>query len=89
MVDTTGNFDVLQLYAFILKRLQGDVGLRGRFQQGVGMEGVGVEDVAAKVLDRVNIMRVFDLVGVIEAVGEIRDELEGRNLREEREKVGT
>lgn len=37
-----------------------------------------VEDAAAKVLDRVKIMRVFDFVGVKEAVGEVRDGLEGR-----------
>ena len=37
-----------------------------------------VEDVAAKVLDHVKIMRVFDFVGVREAIGEIRDDLEGR-----------
>lgn len=36
------------------------------------------EDVAAKVLDSVKIMRVFDFVGVREAVGEVRDGLEGR-----------
>ncbi|KAJ9637188.1 hypothetical protein H2199_007474 [Coniosporium tulheliwenetii] len=34
------------------------------------------ETVAAKMLDRVKIMRVFDFVGVIEAISEIRDELE-------------
>lgn len=31
-------------------------------------------------LDRVRIMRVFDFVGVREAIGEIRDELEGRKI---------
>lgn len=39
-----------------------------------------VEDVAAKVLDRVKIMRVFDFEGVREAVGEIRDGLEGKEV---------
>jgi len=39
-----------------------------------------VEDVAAKVLDHVKIMRVFDFVGVREAIGEIRDDLEGRKV---------
>jgi len=34
------------------------------------------EDLAAKVLDRVKIMRVFDFVGVREAIGEIRDGIE-------------
>ena len=39
-------------------------------------EDADEETAAAKMLDRVKIMRVFDFVGVIEAIGEIRDELE-------------
>lgn len=39
-------------------------------------KGVGVEEVAAIVLDRVKIMRVFDFEGVREAVSEIKTELE-------------
>jgi len=39
-------------------------------------KGVGIEEVAAIVLDRVKIMRVFDFEGVREAVGEIKTELE-------------
>lgn len=84
VVDTTGNFDVLRLYTLIIARL-----LRLWQQQPqdlpappCGSVGLGsdsrAEDVAAKVLDRVKIMRVFDFEGVREVVGEIRDELEGR-----------
>ena len=40
------------------------------------------EDLAAKVLDRVKIMRVFDFVGVREAIGEIRDGIEKKKAVE-------
>lgn len=39
-------------------------------------KGVGIEEVAAMVLDRVKIMRVFDFEGVKEAVDEIKAGLE-------------
>lgn len=42
-----------------------------------------MEDLAAKILDRVKIMRVFDVVGVMEAIGEVKDELEGRTRKSE------
>lgn len=78
VVDTSGNFDVMRLYSFLLARLQDDAGLLQRYLRDAGAEGSSIEDVAAKMLDRVKIMRAFDLVGVMEAVGEVRDELEGR-----------
>jgi hypothetical protein len=53
----------------------------------MGKEGLGADDLAAKALDRVNIMRTFDLVGVMEAVGEVRDELERRNPQGREEEV--
>jgi hypothetical protein len=67
VVDTTGNFDVVQLYTRILERVRKDNSAKGK-----------EEDVAAKILDQVKIMRVFDFVGMREAIGEIRDDLEGR-----------
>jgi hypothetical protein len=78
-VDTTGNFDILKLYSLILSRLQkdADILMSVRVVAGCGLEDQ-VEDVAAKILDHVKIMRVFDFVGVKEAIGEIRDDLEGR-----------
>lgn len=70
VVDSSGNFDVLGVYTGILERLKRD-----------GTEkGEAVEDVAAKMLDHVRIMRIFDFVGVREAIGEIRDELEARKI---------
>lgn len=86
VVDTSGNFDIFRLYSFILARLQDDSELFKKLNHEIGLsekEGMGIEDVAAKVLDRVKIMRVFDLVGVMEAVEEIRDELQQRMEREE------
>jgi hypothetical protein len=53
----------------------------------MGVEGLGAEDLAAKALDRVNIMRAFDLVGVMEAIGEVKADLEGLDLQGEEEEV--
>jgi hypothetical protein len=39
---------------------------------------MGVEEAATRVLERVKIMRVFDVLGVVEAVEEIRDGLQNR-----------
>jgi hypothetical protein len=78
VVDTMGNFDVVGIYTGILERLKKD---RVVMRKGAGEEEeeeAKVDDVAAKVLDRVKIMRVFDCVGVREAIAEIRDDLEGR-----------
>lgn len=85
VVDTSGNFDVLRLYTLILAQLQRDAEIVGsaRIVMGCGVE-TSVEDVAAKVLDHVKIMRVFDFVGVREAIGEIRDDLEGRKASKRR-----
>lgn len=80
-----GGFDVLCLYSFLLARLQDDAGLLGVLREGLGTADATAEVIAAKALDRVNMMRAFDLVGVMEAVGEVRDELEGRQVRMEKE----
>lgn len=77
VVDTTGNFDVLRLYTMIVAQLSRrpdiQTSLRSSLNQG---PETPTEDLAAKVLDRVKIMRVFDFVGVREAIGEIRDGIE-------------
>ncbi|KAH9873257.1 hypothetical protein J1614_005655, partial [Plenodomus biglobosus] len=80
VVDTTGNFDVLALYRVILARLQDSPAIMHSLRSTLDDAKLesSVEDVAAKVLDRVKIMRVFDFIGVKEAVDEVRDELEGR-----------
>ncbi|KAF1996548.1 hypothetical protein P154DRAFT_537911 [Amniculicola lignicola CBS 123094] len=78
VIDTTGNFDVLAIYSGIVSRLRSDSSLFQGLARSTAGQEMAVEDVAAKVLDRLKIMRVFDLVGVMEAVGEIRSELEAR-----------
>lgn len=79
VVDTTGNFDVVKLYTDILERMRKVPELIEELQAVTdSKEGDTTEDVAAKVLDQVKIMRVFDFVGVREAIGEIRDDLEGK-----------
>jgi hypothetical protein len=81
VVDTTGNFDVLGVYTSILGRLRKDGAALAEMRKAVVLkEEDTVEDVAAKVLDRVKMMRVFDFVGVREAIGEIKDDLEDRKV---------
>ncbi|KAH3968986.1 hypothetical protein HBI56_237870 [Parastagonospora nodorum] len=81
VVDSTGEFDVVGLYTSILGRVKNGSTVLGEKE---------VENLAAEMLGRVGIMRVFDFVGVREAVGEIRDGLEGGKERvEKRERMGT
>ncbi|XP_014554231.1 hypothetical protein COCVIDRAFT_18005 [Bipolaris victoriae FI3] len=79
VLDTTGNFDVLRLYTLLIARLSHQPqDILSALCEAVGAESDSkAEDVAAKVLDRVKIMRVFDFEGVVEAVGEVREGLEG------------
>lgn len=84
IIDTTGNVDVLRIYTLILYRLRNQPGPRQAFQSSLpGGDDLTVEDLAAKVLDRVKIMRVFDVIGVMEAINEIRNELDGTGKRGE------
>ncbi|KAH6633563.1 hypothetical protein C7974DRAFT_174317 [Boeremia exigua] len=80
IIDTMGNFDVVGLYTRMLRRLEDEP--RRVAEMGEEVEGESEaqrrERVAAAALDRVKIMRVFDFVGVREAVSELRDGLEGR-----------
>lgn len=79
VVDTTGNFDVMRLYTLILAQLQKSAEVLERVRVATKSGGVdAVGDIAAKVLDQVKIMRVFDFIGVREAIGEIREDLEAR-----------
>lgn len=78
VIDTTGNFDVMGLYTRILRRLEKEPDILVRQVENVSVEQEK-ERVAAGILDRVRIMRVFDFVGMREAVGELRDELEGQS----------
>jgi hypothetical protein len=66
----------MRLYMIIVSRLRSDTPLFDKLRSSYGSADLSVEEVAEKMLERVKIMRVFDLVGVIEAVGEIREDLE-------------
>ncbi|OAL52861.1 hypothetical protein IQ07DRAFT_641298 [Pyrenochaeta sp. DS3sAY3a] len=82
VIDTTGNFDIVRLYALILAHLQrtrDDLAATGK-QKELEQGQKKAEDVAAEMLNRVKIMRAFDFVGVREAIAEVRDELEGRHV---------
>jgi hypothetical protein len=76
IVDTTGNLDVFRIYALLLSRLQHDAEIRKAQAVAQRRSDAPAEDVAAKILDRVKIMRVFDLIGVMETISEIRGGLE-------------
>lgn len=81
VIDTSGNFDIMRLYTLILSFLKRNPEALSslRSHDAPSNSGAKIEDVAAEVLDRVKIMRVFDFVGLREAVGEIRDMLEGKS----------
>ncbi|KAF2433109.1 P-loop containing nucleoside triphosphate hydrolase protein [Tothia fuscella] len=65
VIDTTGTFDVLRLHKAILQRMTSQI-LVDRSRQD------NAESIAEAALERVKIMRVFDFVGVIEAITELR-----------------
>jgi hypothetical protein len=69
LIDASGNFDVLSLYRSLLSRLS--------------TTNTNHEDnvkTATGILDRVNIMRVFDFEGVVEGLNELIDGLEGKHI---------
>jgi len=79
IIDTTGNLDIFRLYTLTLSHLQRDASL---LRSSTLHSPPVIEDVATEVLDRVKIMRAFDLVGVMEAIDEIGEEFEGRGTSE-------
>ena len=85
VIDTTGSFSPLRLRDVIVERMGGGSTDRGVRKKSREM----VEEEAMRMLDRVRIMRVFDLAGVLEAVSEIIGiwEVHERETAERREKV--
>jgi hypothetical protein len=67
VIDTSGSFDVLRLHRSFMLRLQ--------TQKRRGIFDGDLESVAEAALERVKIMRVFDFVGVSEAVNELGAEM--------------
>lgn len=83
IIDTTGNLDVLRIYSLLITRLRQNSHLLQIQQDAVGSVDLAVDDLAKKILERVKIMRVFDLEGVAEAVEEIGEGLEAKGEDEE------
>ena len=85
LIDSTGNFDVLRLYQIIVQRIKAkQASERAAATSNVNPQVFYAETsteemnkAASQVLDRVKIMRVFDFVGVSEAVSELRDSWRG------------
>jgi len=84
VIDTTGTFDVLRLHEAIVSRVRIKI-VTAKAQYLGDPEDPNyhppppIEDAEKKadqVLDRVRILRVFDFVGVVEAVNELTEELE-------------
>ncbi|TKA74815.1 hypothetical protein B0A49_02606 [Cryomyces minteri] len=71
VIDTTGAFDVLRLQRVAAQRLEAADGRPNNANVHVDV-GPSVN----QMLERVKIMRVFDFVGLVEAIGEVREELE-------------
>lgn len=79
LIDATGTFDVLRLYNTVMSRLR-------RLPDGSNTtKEEDKEAAAAEILDRVKIMRVFDVLGMVEAISEIRENLESQQRGLERE----
>jgi hypothetical protein len=68
---------VLRIYSLLITCLHKSELLLRTQQAPIHTSNLSAEDVAAKVLERVKIMRVFDFEGVVEAVAEVREGLEG------------
>ncbi|KAI9796952.1 MAG: hypothetical protein M1833_005898 [Piccolia ochrophora] len=83
VVDTTGSFDVGRLRGVVMARVMVGAGGDGN----AGHSGEERERIVGNVLDRVKIMRVWDMVGLMEAVGEVREGLERRGSGKGRSEV--
>lgn len=83
IIDTTGTFDVLRLYQIIAYRIKSkqaaDIAAATSNVNPkifhADPNANNLDATASQVLDRVKIMRVFDFVGVSEAISELRDDI--------------
>jgi hypothetical protein len=64
LLDTTGTFNVLRLHSAILSRIKSNE------------KESNSDEIVDAILQRVKIIRVFDFIGVIEAVNELASKLE-------------
>jgi len=89
VIDTTGGFDVLRLHQIIKLRLQRSLAAQ-RAQEPSNINpqifngpdaNEDWDEAADQALNRVKIMRVFDFVGVSEAIDELRDDMRALRLK--------
>ncbi|KAJ9620634.1 hypothetical protein H2203_007842 [Taxawa tesnikishii (nom. ined.)] len=74
VIDTLGAFDVLSLHRSIASRLETrDRTAQAHAQARARQPMEDLSERAARLLDRVKIMRVFDFEGMLECIDEIRD----------------
>ncbi|KIW06493.1 uncharacterized protein PV09_02929 [Verruconis gallopava] len=94
IIDTTGTFDVLRLRNVIVDQIK-DKRVHEHAAAAREIKGVVVdhddaldetETIARQALDRMKIMRVFDFVGLREAINEIKEDLE--NVEKDEEVAG-
>jgi hypothetical protein len=76
VIDSIGSFDVLQLSQILSCHIPGSESRHNQDTDSTELE---------KNLERVKLMRVFDFIGLTEAVGELRNELESPTKRSELE----
>ncbi|KAF2403615.1 P-loop containing nucleoside triphosphate hydrolase protein [Trichodelitschia bisporula] len=76
VIDSVGTFDVFRLQEVVLSRLR-DMGQHDETKQTHTDAGVTTERVPEdEILDRVKLMRVFDIEGLLEALDELKTETE-------------
>ena len=84
LVDTTGSFSPVRLRDVLIYRLEAREQHEWYQQSGFVYERVAqsagdrasLTETATSLLDRVKVMRVFDVAGVVEAVGEVNEMIE-------------
>lgn len=75
-----GTFDVRRLHAGLTQRIEGTASNKSHAPQGQYLEQASesAADQAKKMLDRVKMMRVFDVDGMLEGIAEMKEDLEQR-----------
>lgn len=73
IIDTTGSFPLPAVRDVILEKISQTL------TRDVGMPSEALQQNLAQCLARIEIMRCFDFVGLLEAIGEIRDKCEIRS----------
>ena len=94
LIDTTGSFSPVRLRDVLAYRLQARHERTGHKHSGYvyeksiakGDRGTFIDE-ATSMLDRVKVMRVFDLAGVVEAVSEIGEMIEASSAEQRKDSV--